>query len=453
MACFSQSVVKHNITINFTTPQPIRLDSIAFYHSPADPPHIPTEIIIAILEAAYFDEDSRPDFRLLSNCALVCRDWTEPAQKLLFRHVSLTTQGAVNSFQASVSSRRMGQKHGDSVTRLHIILDFNDPNRIYPQSLIQTIIPCPHLYELDLSLYGTDPRRGVVDHPNALRMFKNAPDFDDETLELLRGGPQISALHFSNWSDNFHCTSQLLSVWPSVKFLTLTGCKTQFPRTHSPPCKLRHLRLNFQVTPSVDFMQWLLHDSKGSLRSLEMDREPPVELLDHIVRDHGQTLGSLAIPTCRSYDYGVSIERCEILREFRIESPWFSPMAVKTLPRTLEHLAFGVDRNTPIHAILQAVKACRKLRLLTVHFWHGGETHAMIPTLVKECAQRRIDIVTTTDITHFRTFMRGDPIPSSFYPLGKSVASMQDMFSASVRASFGRDDGWQGNIPKEHVHR
>ncbi|KZW03256.1 hypothetical protein EXIGLDRAFT_828619 [Exidia glandulosa HHB12029] len=45
---------------------------------------LPLDIVNAVLEAAYFHQ-GRPDYKTLSTCALVCKDWAAHAQRLHFR--------------------------------------------------------------------------------------------------------------------------------------------------------------------------------------------------------------------------------------------------------------------------------------------------------------------------------------------------------------------------------
>jgi hypothetical protein len=52
---------------------------------------IPIEILLTILEAAYFDDRGSPDVDLLSKCTLVCKAWSLHAQKPPFRRVRSLT--------------------------------------------------------------------------------------------------------------------------------------------------------------------------------------------------------------------------------------------------------------------------------------------------------------------------------------------------------------------------
>lgn len=366
------------------------------------------EIVLSILEAAYFDASLEPDVELLKNSSLVCRGWSTPSQKLLFRHVFLRTQTAFIAFQSAVDrSTLRGRMLGDAVTRLRVTLDHNQPYRLSHRSFARAMLLCPNLYELDLALYGQcAPGQDVTGAPDAIRMARPAPSFDDGTLSLLRSGPRITALQFSNWSDNSQSASQLLDVWPSLKSVVLKGLPPSSPSASASSlpfrCALHELRMNFQASPSLDFVQWLLHNSATTLRILELEREPSADLLDLLVRDHGATLESLSLPACGSHDHALAVQQCERLKEFKIESPWVPPMVFKKLPATLEHLAFGVDKDTPLHMIVEAVKAKAGLKAVSVHLWEGGEDHAVLPSLRLACAYKGIELTTTLNVQRFR---------------------------------------------------
>ena len=367
------------------------------------------ELVYNILEAAYYDDNFEPNIGLLKNCSVVCKDWAVPAQKLLFRQVSLRTEMAFKGFKRAVDRRTSrGRTLGDAVLRLRITLDHNQPYGLTHHSFANAILLCPNLYELNLSLYGRGASGAdLTGLPDVLRMSRPAPSFDASILAVLRSGPQISSLQFSNWSENSNITLQLLSIWPSLTSLALQGIPPPPPSASGLdllpfPCALREFRMNFQTTPSLDFVRWLLYKSSHSLRMLELAREPSVSLLDYLVNTHGAALESLALPACGSQDHAMAVRRCVSLREFRIESPWLAPSVFKKLPRTLEHIAFGVNEDTPLSVLVDTINSRRGLRAVTVHLWNGGEQHAALAKLRKVCTMRGIELVMTTDVQRFR---------------------------------------------------
>ncbi|KAJ7657971.1 hypothetical protein B0H17DRAFT_1097515 [Mycena rosella] len=389
-----------------TTPT---LDTLATAHPL--PVHLPLEVALHIIEEAYNDDhQARASF--LKQCALVCRDWSVPAQKLLFSSVSLTTRMACGAFIAAVDrATPRGRMFGDAVLRLRVVLDHNQPFGLSQHSFAHAVTACPNLFELKLSLYGcASPGKDVVGLPDVLRMRRPAPSFDESTLELLRSGPRISALRFSNWSENNHSITQLLDVWSSLKSLTVSGTPPKLPSSSLGPfpCALEELRMNFQTSPSVDFMKWLLHNSTSSLRALELEREPSSELLEYLVDAHRETLRSLAMPSCASHDQARAVHKCEQLQEFRVENPWSTPLLYKRLPAGIQHVALAVDQDTGLQAILEAVRGGETLKAVTLQVWDSGERHPLLPALKLACAYRGIDLTITKDIRLFRSIVRGD---------------------------------------------
>ncbi|KAJ7823250.1 hypothetical protein B0H13DRAFT_2257291 [Mycena leptocephala] len=349
------------------------------------PPRLPLEVVINIIEEAC-DDQQQPTAQFLKQCALVCRDWSIPAQKLLFSSVSLATQKSCVAFTAAV----------DRATPRAV--------RLSHHSFAHAVIACPNLLELNLALYGcSSPGKDVVGLPDVLRMRRPAPSFDENTLDLLRAGPSIRALQFSNWSENSLSISQLLDVWPSLKSLT-------------------ELRMNFQTSPSVDFMKWLLHNSTLSLRVLELEREPSAELLDFMVEAHGRTLRSLALPACTSHDHALAVHKCLQLRELRVENPWATPLLYKRLPAGMQHVALALDQDTSLQPIIDAVRSGDSLKAVTLQVWESGERNPQLPVLKLVCAYRGIDLQITKDIRLFRSIVDGiNPISAHIHPLHKAI--------------------------------
>ncbi|KZT73359.1 hypothetical protein DAEQUDRAFT_762273 [Daedalea quercina L-15889] len=374
--------------------------------------HIPTEIVMNILETAYDDNEPRSNTALYTNCALVCKDWAVISQKLLFRNVSLRSQTAYIAFQSAVDrSTLRGRMLGDAVQEMQVTLDHNQPYRLSHRSFARAVTLCPNLQRLNIALYGRpDPGSDLVGEPAVDRLKRSAPSFDDRTLAILRTGPSITSLQFSNWSDNSSSLAQLLDIWPSLKSLLISGTPPQLPST-SPapfPCALEELRMNFQTSPSIDFMKWLLHNSQESLRLLELERDPSPELLEYLLHEHAPTLESLALPTCGGHEGVASILQCAALRELRIESPWVPPALFSALPAGVRHIAFGVDMDTSLQSVLCTIKKSdAELRVVTAHIWHGGERHPKLDALKIACVRKGVDLRFTRDVREFRAINRG----------------------------------------------
>ncbi|KAG5219678.1 F-box domain-containing protein [Salix suchowensis] len=373
------------------------------------PVHMPMEVVLTILEAAYYDDSLQANDRLLKDCALVCRSWSVPAQKLLFSNVKLRTERACSAFTSAVNpSSERGRMLGESVIRMRAVLDHNQPSHLLQTSFARAVTLCPNLYELNLSVYGCGaPGDDVVGAPDVSRMSRPAPSFEDDTLELLKSGPAVRALtsaigpRIGNHYPNFSMSGRRLS-----------------------PSSLAALPLNFlrpQRNPTM-----LSRRTTHELSKLE--REPSVEQLDFLVATHGHALHSLSLPACGSHEHALAVQQCQQLRELKIESQWVSPMVYKKIPEEIQHVAFGLDRDTALQPIIDVVKARPNLRAVTVHVWKGGELHPHLPALKIACAYRGIELQTTRDIQVFRALTRGDPVPNNgTFPRVRSIENLNYM--------------------------
>jgi len=404
-----RKAIEHHISLEFTGSYATRKMSISRTSKVPRAVPMPLEVVLTIIEAAYYDDDLEANDTLLKACALVCKDWSAPAQKLLFSNVTLRTQTAYLAFRRAVDrNSERGRMLGDAVVRMRVVLDHNQPFHLSPHCFAHAVTLCPNLYELKLALYGcADPDKDIVGVPDISRMRRPAPSFDKPTLALLKSGPRITSLQFSNWSENCQSITQFLDVWPTLKSLVIRGTPPKLPSASSEPfpCALEELRMNFQTPPSIDFMKWLLRNSVDTLRILELEREPAPDLLDYLVSAHGAVLHSLALPACGSHEQALAVQKCQRLRELRIENPWASPMVYRKLPEVLQHIALGLDRNTALQPVLETVKSRESLRVVTVHLWDGGEHHPQLPALKIACAYRGLDLRMTTDIQIFRALI------------------------------------------------
>ena len=372
---------------------------------------IPLEVVLDILEAMSFD-DGTVYAEFLRTCSLVCKSWSLPAQKLLFRRIHLCSQAAYNSLvSAADRSTERGRILSDSVVQMHVVLDNNQPGPLKQACFARAVTFCPNLRELNLALYGCgEPGNDIVGSPTLERMRRPAPSFEPGTLELLRTGPLITSLHFSNWSDNDQSIVQLLDIWPSLNSLSITGKTPHLsPGLTHPPfaSALARLRMNCQVEPSLDFLEWLLHTSSqtNSLCAIELDREPSLDMLDYLTRNHTESLQELAVPSCTTPEHATTIIRCRSLRQLRTERPSTIPAVFRQLPPGIQHLAFGMDQDTPLQTLIEAVKTQDELESVTVNLWDKGDSHRQLSALKMACAFRGVELRITNDVRVHRAMM------------------------------------------------
>ena len=153
---------------------------------------LPAEMILSILEAAYYTPTLEPDTDLLLACSVVCKAWAAPAQTLLFQSIILRSQRAYIAFSEAVDrSTERGRALSQCVHSLRAIIDPSQPFRLLPRSFARAATLCPNLQEIDLSLYGARVIESEAsEYPLSLERSK-APtsSFDATTLSLLRAGP------------------------------------------------------------------------------------------------------------------------------------------------------------------------------------------------------------------------------------------------------------------------
>jgi hypothetical protein len=382
---------------------------------PAYPPRIPPEIMLIIMEAACDAEDIESNKALLRSMALVCREWSLHAQKLLFRHVVLNSEADYLAFKsATTRSTEHGCVLGNAVRSMRASLDPNQPFGLSQIDFANAVTLCPNLRELNIGLYGrVPPGKDIVGFPDTQRMRRPAASFDERALDLLRSGPRISTLRFNNWSENCQSITQLLGVWSSLKSLVIGGTAPELPSpaTEPFPCALEELRMNFQTSPSVDFLRWLLHNSADTLHTLEFEREPSPPVLQYLLNSHHATLTSLALPSCSRTTQRI-LDKCTSLRRFTVEDGHSLGLALKKLSPHVEHIGFGLIKEMPMQAVLEAVKANASLRTVTVNLWDGDKLHRQLPSLKMACALRGIHLRITHDIRAFRLLIRDEDMAS-----------------------------------------
>ncbi|KAI0697674.1 hypothetical protein BC835DRAFT_1337358 [Cytidiella melzeri] len=392
---------------------------------PQRPMHIPIEVVIHILTYAGDGEDETTKKNLLTSSALVCKDWSFAAQELLFRQVTLRSEMAFNSFQIAVhSASPRGRALASAVKRMHCIVDAKQPRGLSMNAFAKAVAMCTNLQCLHLALFSIPASSGhIAIAAGEARSTSSTSAFSTDVLSTLRDASRISTLRFDNWSDDESALVQLLDSFPSVTALAISG------KTPSPPsplfepfhCALQEVRLNFQTAPSIGFLEWLLHNSKGTLRALEFQREPSVALLEYLVTEHCDTLESLALPACASQE-GVSLlARCVQLRELRLENAWVAPGVRRLLPAALERLAIAVDKETPLQPVVQAIKRSTALSSITLQLWADGERHPQLAAVKIACATRGIELKVMRDIRVFRTIKRGYPIHGLTFGCKKSM--------------------------------
>lgn len=341
---------------------------------------LPFELVSQILEELYYDLRRQPDHTTLSICAQVCRVWRTPAQKLLFRELTLPgrhRKPQLESFRAAVyvPSERSSLL-ASYVRRVHISIGGAVVDQDSDVSdFIELLSHCRQVYEVTLRVQGVH-------------------DFGPETLDALRTAHQqalpvsIRAFGLLTCGTLSPILYQLLSVWPTVQYLRLGTELAALPP--DLPVNARLYELILWRVPRPTILQWLLSASKDTLRILDCHTAPDRQY-DHVLNDFYAQLQSLRILR-HTLPSNSMIRKCVGLRELiLVQYSNFIPLG--QLPQTLEHFGFrhfpGAT-NFSLKPIISAIHNLPKLRLVSCDA--SAQEHEEYASLRSICEKRNIVI-------------------------------------------------------------
>jgi hypothetical protein len=288
---------------------------------------------------------------------------------------------------------------------------------------------------ISLSLFGDDSVDDSVEEEcdsensirrqvNSLRIGTGAPLFSNSQrpginpslAEALAKSP-ITYFHLSNWSTNTAFLQDILEFLPSVKSLSITG-NPPAARDTGVPCKLslNHLRINFQPSPSVDFLRWLTHNSKDTLTELDLERMSDAEssngLLDHFVATHGSTLQSLILPSCTNTTELKHFQRCSNLRSVAFRTPYVSAALFKHIlpdaePTSLEQVFLCVDRDISLSPVIEFLRYQETLKSLVVCLWEPDvrKNSRLWGSLKMVCAVRGVELKVVESLSEYKALI------------------------------------------------
>lgn len=320
---------------------------------------LPTELIDAILEHTYY-EKGLPDSNTLCACALVSASWREPAQRLLFRRVTLRGMHHGREHLSFLVATSLQKEHGHTlgghVRVLELFIGDKAGLDLDDTDLADILSRTPRLYELVLRVTGIHEfGMGTIEKLCALASLNTGPahiPLRIRALSLLSCGIQSPILY------------QLLSVWSSIEFL-LIGVEIAAPPPRSQPQPAFKLyQLTLMRTPRLHILSWLLSASMDSLRIVSF-RDAPGRELDPILDAIGPRLRSLRLMN-NSVRTPKVLERCPNLEEFVLVQ-LSTLFGLEGLPATLEHLSC---RNLPdepqsLESVIEAVGVLPRLRVVT----------------------------------------------------------------------------------------
>ncbi|KAK0487640.1 hypothetical protein IW261DRAFT_631622 [Armillaria novae-zelandiae] len=333
---------------------------------------LPPELVQVIFERLYYRPEEwtrEPDYATLAACSLTQRSWHLPAQRLLFRHIPI---------------------------RVRPICLFDDI-RILDMVLMPESIPdlafllahCTRLYELGLT---------------AQCVFSLPPSVP---------AANIRALRLVECSVESPVLYALLALFPAVRFLTIgTEIVAPPPPTAAPAPALYELALKRSLR--ADILTWILANSVGSLRILELTDPPSADMRD-VLGPHGPYIHSLRI--FRFSNTAASILRsCVNLKEFVLSSlPVMGPPLVK-LPESIKHFSLANTLATPTDwSPFMSLIALLSLKTFTCD--KGSRSQPGFDGIEQLCRLRHVALF--ADMSKW--WPNEDPIVVSSFPRGRST--------------------------------
>ncbi len=257
------------------------------------------------------------------------------------------------------------------VRQMDLLLSYSQD----PQLLVQLVCRCHRLYDVTLRILGVDELDGFT--LEGLRQAHAASmPTPIRSLSLMMCGVQSPLLY------------QLLSVWPTIKFLRL-GAELAAPLPPQPAqVELYELVLHRTLPPRV--MEWLLGSSANSLRIFDCNAAPSTDY-NRLIAQFSEGLLSLRLFRHTIHSAAL-IQRCPNLREIVI-SQLSSFLPIGELPMTLEHLSFrsfSTIATIPLTPIISAVDKLPRLRLLTCD--KLTEQNPYFPVLREKCTKKGISV-------------------------------------------------------------
>jgi hypothetical protein len=214
---------------------------------------------------------------------MVCAGWRDPAQQLLLRSLNLRRPEC----QGFEQLRDVFGKtpHGAFLASCvrSIEVDVGYPNQscnksFDPGQLIPILLMFPKLYELDLHSFGKGTHTVIINDLAAVNPSR---------LPCLRG------LKLFARGRGSVLLPQLLSQWPTVRFLTLdVGIYRLHPSIGQIP-DLRLWQITYDTTTQLKLLQWLVPEH--SLRAFEI-RHGDINISELFLMGEGKYLRSLKIP-------------------------------------------------------------------------------------------------------------------------------------------------------------
>ncbi|EJD51354.1 hypothetical protein AURDEDRAFT_159758 [Auricularia subglabra TFB-10046 SS5] len=337
------------------------------------------ELVLAIVEQSFFNEDLHPDYAALRTWALVCKSIAFDAQRLLFRDVRLATNGCLEAFLlATDPATPRGLELGNYVCRLALHSDLD--------GFSTALLRCPHLYELHVFFNQSYWRQLDAPTLEALRARSS-------TIKALAVTAGEKAALSDGTIDAYPL--QLLAALPGIEFLSLHGAPALSRTMSTPrPPRLYELCWNVAVPWSEDdsvilgHINWLLLNSSDSLRVLRFGTAGTVSRLVFraLAERLGKRLHSLTLER-RADRHVQSISLFPELRELVLG--WVNGEDIGGLfaacPAAIQHLAIRGINAFNVRSLVDVARSSRDIRCIS--YFHA---ECNIDNLRVACRERGV---------------------------------------------------------------
>ncbi|KAI0063821.1 hypothetical protein BV25DRAFT_365339 [Artomyces pyxidatus] len=311
---------------------------------------LPYDLVICVLDDVFDYSESATHYGTIAACALVCRLWTLPSQRILFRVVELSSSPrqrhkTASFLQAITNAPRLGA-YVRSISGIHVSNSSQLGIHHTRTSQFLTMLSfCPQLVELGLTI-GQDKFL-----PNTLSRIAELP---------------VRITHLSIAS-TFRVLAQLLTVWPCVRFLHLgDGLYGGTPPEHRPPFRLEGFSYHSDVAHSA--IRWLLPPAlaESGTSLLALDTSPR-----YLYQGSTADIFAAYAPHIRSLTVKSKLPAMEALTALEQLILHREPVEPFTLPGTIKH--FGFEPYETIHGfesflrITAALTSVPRLSIFTVN--------------------------------------------------------------------------------------
>ena len=378
---------------------------------------VPPVILLCILESTFY-HPLVPDYKLLRVCTLVCRAWTGPAQFLLFKFSKIKLHNNnIHTFHAALlASAALGRALVDRVRVLYLTISRSIESEDSEQLNRELGLPadtasCKRSFLTLAKLLQACPQLTVLH-----LVIVSIVHLDQDVIEELKAaGLGVRALNLVNYGAPSYILFYVLSVWPNIRFLNISGnflmpsCPTASPAPQEDAdntgdfklaqrngvqieVSLYHLILSSDINPEV--LTWLLASSVDSLRIL--DRPTRYRPPQNILARHAPRLRSLSLPFC---DDDISLIRmCTALEKlvfYNFDLPPRYALA-PNLPPTIEHFTFAIldfNHGMTLKPIIDAVDALPNLKVLACNEFVWQQRPHEYMELARMCKNRGVNMV------------------------------------------------------------